>query len=386
MIYQRGRQSFEEWEHSMLAPYAVRSTQSRGRRYSEPEHDYRTLYQRDRDRIIHSRAFRRLEYKTQVFVNHEGDYYRTRLTHTLEVSQIARTIARVLMLNEDLAEAICLAHDLGHTPFGHSGEAAMNELMKEVGGFEHNRQSFRVVTCLEDRYPDFPGLNLTHEVLEGLTKHGERYTFPDGDRFVKEGAPTFEAQICDFADEIAYNNHDIDDGLKSGVLTLEALQEAELWKEHFEQAQAELPQSTLRMQCLQTVRRMINALALDLIGETLRAIEARDIRTLEDIREKGAGAVSFSPEMKRKNAALKRCLFKHMYRHYRVERMAMKATRVIRGLFQAYMENTKTLPPQFYELLARGSPERVVCDYIAGMTDRFALSEYKKLFDPFEKV
>lgn len=382
----RNRQDSETLETQILAPYAAKSAESRGRCYAEASHDYRTHYQRDRDRVIHSRAFRRLEYKTQVFVNHEGDYYRTRLTHSLEVAQIARTIARALRLNEDLAEAICLAHDLGHTPFGHSGETAMNELMKSAGGFEHNRQSFRVVTFLEDRYPDFLGLNLTHEVLEGLTKHSQDYFFADGRTFEKSGAPTLEAQLCDFADEIAYNNHDIDDGIKSGMLSVELLNDVALWNEQFEKVRRELNGKPARTQVLYTIRALINAQVTDLINHTVATINARGIQSFDDLKQNGLKLANFSDEMRRKNTELKRFLFKYLYQHYRVERMAVKAGRIIRDLFRAYVANPRILPPQFFERVEKDGIEVVVCDYIAGMTDRYALTEYKKLFDPFERV
>jgi dGTPase len=365
----RNRSALEEIETSFLAPYAVHSGASQGRMHKETEHTYRTAFQRDRDRIIHTSAFRRLEYKTQVFVNHEGDYYRTRLTHTLEVAQIARTLARALGVHEELTEAICLAHDLGHTPFGHSGQDTMNKLMKEHGGFEHNKQSFRIVTFLENPYPDFAGLNLTYEVLEGITKHASEYDLPDGTLFIKAGYPTIEAQICNFADEIAYNNHDIDDGLKSGLLELADLNTVALWSSHH------------------SVKALINTLVTDLILNTDKQIEERGIKTLDDVRLQGRGLVDFSPEIKEKNAELKRTLFSKLYRHYRVERMADKAERILTELFNAYTKNPKILPPSFLSTYESKTPiQRIVCDYIAGMTDRFALDEYSKLFDPHAKV
>ncbi|MBX7148908.1 deoxyguanosinetriphosphate triphosphohydrolase [bacterium] len=391
------RDEYEKFEKAHLAPYAVASLDSSGRMYKEEEHPLRSRFQRDRDRIIHSRAFRRLEYKTQVFVNHEGDYYRTRLTHTLEVAQIARTIARGLKLNEDLAESISLAHDLGHTPFGHSGQDVMNHLMKTFGGFEHNRQSFRVVTLLEDRYPDFPGLNLTYEVLEGITKHVTEYDMPDGSFFTRKGYPTLEAQVANFADEIAYNNHDIDDGLKSGMIVLKDLKTIELWEDNFQIVKKKYPDHHLNHQISQTVRMIINYLVMDLMEETIRNIGSKKIKSSDDVKEKGLNCVSFSPAVKKKNHELKRFLLNKMYRHYRVIRMADKAERIITELFKAYTHNSKILPPDFLERyqkktrspkedLSKEKIERIVCDYIAGMTDRFALDEYKKLFDPHEKV
>lgn len=394
------RRQFEELERKSLAPYAVRSGESEGRMYAEEEDPYRTRFQRDRDRVVHSRAFRRLEYKTQVFVNHEGDYYRTRLTHSLEVAQISRSVARTLQLNEDLSEIISLAHDLGHTPFGHSGQDIMNNIMKNHGGFEHNHQSFRVVTLLEDRYPNFPGLNLTYEVLEGITKHHTSYDLPQGGIFERRGYPTLEAQICNFADEIAYNNHDIDDGLKSGMLDLDSLKKVELWQSNFEKIKKKYASSPLRVQISQGVRSLIHILVTDLVEQTAKNIDAKKIRSLDDVREKGKGCIDFSPSIKKQGQQLKQFLWDNLYRHYRVIRMADKAERIITELFKAYVNNPKILPPSFLRRYdqRKGNPaakasagdgfaiERVVCDYIAGMTDRFALDEYKKLFDPHEKV
>lgn len=381
------RQKSEEIESQTLAPYAVHAAKSKGRQFPEAEHAYRTAFQRDRDRVVHSRAFRRLEYKTQVFVNHEGDHYRTRLTHTLEVSQIARTIARSLCLNEDLAEAICLAHDLGHTPFGHSGQDVMAELMKEAGGFEHNRQSFRVVTFLENMLPHCRGLNLSYEVLEGIAKHATDYDMPDKSVFVREGYPSLEAQICNFADEIAYNNHDIDDGLRSGLLKLEDLAAVELWQKNYRDVSAEFsslsPDKTIRL----TIKRLLNYLATDLILQTEKNIAAQGFKNVMDVRKNGKNAVAFSPMVKSASAELKSFLYQNLYRHYRVERMATKGEKVISDLFHAYQKNPKILPPEFISQYDGGEGiERIICDYIAGMTDRFALEEYSKLFDPFTKV
>lgn len=399
------REHFEELERKNLAPYAVLCGDSEGRLYKEDEHPQRSRFQRDRDRVIHSRAFRRLEYKTQVFVNHEGDYYRTRLTHTLEVAQIARTVSRILGLNEDLAETVSLTHDLGHTPFGHSGQHVMNHLMKEFGGFEHNRQSFRVVTLLEDRYPEYSGLNLTYEVLEGIIKHQTEYDLPQGGIFGRKGYPTLEAQICNFADEIAYNNHDIDDGIKSGMLDLKDLGSIEIWKEHFDRTKKKYAASPERIQVSQAVRSMINGLVSDLVENTDQNIKNAGFKTVDDVRAKGKGCVDFSPAVKKQSQALKKFLMENLYRHYRVIRMADKAERIITELFKAYVHNPKIIPPSFLRrydkkegarnprFTVKGARvekedpiERIVCDYIAGMTDRFALDEYKKLFDPHEKV
>ena len=383
----RTRKDLETIETQTLAPYACKSSESKGRLFKEDEHAYRTCFQRDKDRIIHSSAFRRLEYKTQVFVNHEGDYYRTRLTHTLEVTQIARTIARTLGVNEDLTHAIALAHDLGHTPFGHAGQDTMSELMKDHGGFEHNAQSFRIVTYLETYYPQFLGLNLTHEVLEGMMKHAAKYPLPDGTPFQKEG-DSIEAQICNISDAIAYNNHDIDDGIKAGLLELSALKNIALWQKHFEQTQKNFSEFPLHKKVRITVRKMIDALVTDLIEQTTQEIENRNIKTFDDVKTDGKHLVAFSKKTKADLNEFQKCLFQNLYRHYRVVRMAEKAKRVLRELFKAYTENPNTVPQDFkkkYET-RNDSDARIVCDYIAGMTDRFALQEYSKLFDPYAKV
>lgn len=382
------REHLEEIERQNLAPYACKSGDSEGRVHREEEHPFRTRFQRDRDRVIHSRAFRRLEYKTQVFVNHEGDYYRTRLTHSLEVAQIARTISRSLGLNEDLAETVALAHDLGHTPFGHSGEHVMNRLMKEHGGFEHNRQSFRVVTFLEYRYPEFSGLNLTYEVLEGITKHKTEYDLPDGSLFERKGYPSLEAQLCNFADEIAYNNHDVDDGLKSGMIDLSSLKDLKLWETHFQKTKKKYPAVSQRIQISQTVRTLINTVVTDLVNQTMGNIKKLNIKSIEDVRQKGKNCVDLSPEIKKLHQELKQYLMANLYKHYRVVRMAEKAERIMIELFKAYVKNPRVIPPSFLRRYdSDKSPnERIVCDYISGMTDRFALDEYKKLFDPHEKV
>jgi len=373
---------------AILKPYACRSELSRGRRYAEPESVSRNPFQRDRDRIIHSTAFRRLEYKTQVFVNHEGDHYRTRLTHSIEVAQIARSICRAMGLHEDLAEAVALAHDLGHTPFGHSGQDALDAVMKPYGGFEHNRQSLRVVESLEHRYAEFPGLNLSYETREGIVKHHSAYDVPsnhDLAEFNLHEQPTLEAQIGNLADEIAYNNHDIDDGVRAGMLTVDALNAIELFRMHHAEVVRLYEGISERMAVTETVRRMINFLILDVIEETGRRIELAGIRTLEDVRACRDALVGFSKPVRQMNGALKKYLYQNMYKHYRVVRMAAKAERVIQEIFSAYMNKPEMLPSAHQGKSIEGSPiekrARVIADYIAGMTDRFALDEYDRLFN-----
>ena len=381
-----GREDLERREEEMLAPYAFRSVHSHGRAYREEEHPLRLAFQRDRDRIVHSTAFRRLEYKTQVFVNHEGDHFRTRLTHTLEVAQIARTIARSLRLNEDLTEAIALAHDLGHPPFGHAGERAMNEMMQPFGGFEHNVQSLRIVEVLEERYPEFPGLNLTWETRTGLKKHQPRFLPPDANGLTVAVGPSLEAQITDYADEIAYNNHDIDDGLTSQMIELDSLCQVPLWEEHFREAQHRFPQAPRKTLWRQSVRSIINSLVGDLCEETLRRLAAMGINQVADVLSAPQPVVGFGQVMERKNAELKQFLLEYLYRHYRVIRMAEKARRIIHDLFKVYADSPRQLPPSFSTRIAIEGMPRVVCDYIAGMTDRFALEEHRKLFDPHARV
>jgi dGTPase len=380
------RIDLEQREQETLAPYAVQSATSGGRMYPEDEHPFRLAFQRDRDRIVHSSAFRRLEYKTQVFVNHEGDHFRTRLTHTLEVAQIARTIARSLRLNEDLTEAIALAHDLGHPPFGHAGERAMNEMMQPYGGFEHNQQSLRIVEVLEERYPEFPGLNLTWETRDGLKKHQPRVRQGDETGQATVVGPSLEAQVADSADEIAYNNHDIDDGLTSQMIDLDNLRQMPLWQEHFREITQRFPQASRKVQWRQTVRAIINSLVLDLCEETLRRLETGRISGVDEVRRSPQRLVGFSVEMERKNAELKLFLLEHLYRHYRIIRMAEKARRIIHDLFKVYMELPKQMPPSFFARLGQENTPRVVCDYLAGMTDRYALDEHRKLFDPQARV
>ncbi|MDD5594886.1 MAG: deoxyguanosinetriphosphate triphosphohydrolase [Candidatus Omnitrophica bacterium] len=376
-----------KFEDNFLAPYAAKSYNSRGRVFTEKEHPYRSCYQRDRDRIIHSAAFRRLEYKTQVFVNHEGDYYRTRLTHTLEVAQIARTIAFALRLNFDLTEAIALAHDLGHTPFGHSGEDALNELMKKNGGFNHNLQGLRVVDLLEERYADFPGLNLTWEVREGIVKHSSAF-----DRAAKlkdlapKELPTLETQIVDIADEIAYDNHDIDDGLTSGLLKECDLESLELWDKIYFDVLKKYPKIDPEKRKYLIIRSLINLQVTDLIKETEKRIDAFKIKSKLDIKKADEKIALFSKEMLRLRKPLRELLMKKLYHHYRVVRMSNKAMRFIKELFKFYLENPQALPTAIQNKIGSQNVRRVVCDYIAGMTDRYALDEYKKLFDPYEKV
>lgn len=345
-------------------------------------------FQRDRDRIVHSSAFRRLEYKTQVFVNHEGDYYRTRLTHTVETAQVTRTIARILGLNEDLAEAIALAHDLGHTPFGHAGERTLDRVMQPYGGFEHNAQSLRIVDVLEERYPGFCGLNLSWEVREGIVKHSTRYDRPQVVEFDPGLAPCLEAQIVDFADEIAYTAHDVDDGLKSGMLDADALAEVPLWADACADAVAAAPHAPAGIRRYQAVRRLIDWMVTDLADTLLGRVEHEGIRSIEDVRRVKPRLVEFSPDMAERHATLKAFLYDSLYHHHRVTRMTQKADRIMTALFEVYMAEPRQLPPHVVRR-ADHEPEgmpRVIADYIAGMTDRFALEEYKKLFDPYERV
>jgi dGTPase len=381
------RREFEELEAAVLAPYAMRSRDSRGRLHPEPEHRLRLAFQRDRDRIIHSTAFRRLEYKTQVFVNHEGDYYRTRLTHTMETAQITRTVARALRLNQDLAEAVALAHDLGHTPFGHAGERVLHQLMADHGGFEHNAQSLRIVDVLEERYPTFKGLNLTWEVREGIVKHSPPYDRPLAQRFEPGKAPCLEAQIVDYADEIAYNTHDIDDGLKSGLLTPEQLHEVTLWRETFGRIKAMYPEAGFRIWRYQVQRALIDDCVMDLMATIVGRLRDLKLDGPEDIRAHGKPIATFSPALEEKRLELKAFLMENLYRHYRVMRMAVKAQKVMADLFHAYMSEPAQLPTHIAARWKAGeSQARVIADYIAGMTDRFALDEHTKLFDPNARV
>ncbi|MDD2699892.1 MAG: deoxyguanosinetriphosphate triphosphohydrolase [Sideroxydans sp.] len=364
-----------------LAEYAV-STSTIGRKVKEPSPNGRSEFQRDRDRIIHSAAFRRLEYKTQVFVNHEGDLFRTRLTHSIEVAQIGRSIARRIRANEDLVEAISLAHDLGHTPFGHAGQDALNECMKEHGGFEHNLQSLRVVDTLEERYAAFDGLNLCFETREGILKHCSREHAAQlgevGERFFRNRRPTLEAQIANLADEIAYNNHDVDDGLRSGLLTLEQLASVGIFSKHLEEVREAYPNLAERRLVHETVRRMINTLVNDLIAQTEQNIRSYAPQTVDHVRE-APPLVAFTAEMQELNRELKSFLRAHLYRHYRVMRMTAKARRIIGDLFFAFMDDPRLLPPQLSSQAGEGQA-RTVADYIAGMTDRYAIREHRRIF------
>jgi len=366
-----------------LAPYAVDDANSRGRAVVEPRPKARGEFQRDRDRIVHSTAFRRLEYKTQVFVNHEGDLFRTRLTHSIEVAQIARSIARALHLNDDLAEAIALAHDLGHTPFGHAGQDALNECMQGDGGFEHNLQSLRIVDRLEERYGAFDGLNLMFETREGILKHCSPARARDlgelGRRFLEGRQPSLEAQICNLADEIAYNNHDVDDGLRSGLLTTEQLGQVSLFARHAAEADAEFPDMPGRRRVHETIRRMIDAQVTDLLAESSRRIAQAAPGQLADVHA-APPLIAFTEEMQAENRSLKRFLRDHLYQHFEVLRMTTKARRIIRDLFNAFVADPRLLPPQYRDLAGTESLPRATADYIAGMTDRYSMKEHRRLF------
>jgi len=379
------RRMQEQREDAQLAPYGMRSRASRGRRYPEEEHRLRTCYQRDRDRVVHSSSFRRLEYKTQVFVNHEGDNYRTRLTHSLEGAQIGRTVARALGLNEELTEVLVLGHDLGHTPFGHSGERVMDELMKDHGGFEHNRHTLRILEVLEQRYPGFPGLNLTWEVREGMIKHRPESDSAAPPEYAPGEAPTLEAQLVDFVDEIAYNNHDVDDGLSSGMFTVEQIRAVSLFREAHDFVLS-LGIGDERILRHQVVRRIIDRCSEDLMVTTLRNLEQARVSSVDEVRRAGRRLVGYSPEMASAVRDLKEFLLRNMYRHYRVVRMGDKAGRILRDLFHSYVAEPGQLPPRTQEQIERDGVYRVICDYIAGMTDRFAVDEHGKLFDPTVRV
>jgi dGTPase len=375
------REMLEHIEDVSLAPYALRSKDSRGRDYPEEEHPYRTAFQRDRDRILHTTAFRRLEYKTQVFVNYEGDYYRTRLTHTLEVAQVGRTLARALGSNEDVVEAICLAHDLGHPPFGHAGEMILNKLMVNEGGFDHNKQSLRIVEKLEQRYPDYRGLNLTWEVREGMVKHETEYDVVDATRFDPDKQGALEAQLANPADEIAYTAHDLDDGLRSGLIHHSELEGTGWWtrlKEslhwnghHFN------PMLRYRL-----IRRLLGLLVTDQIAAINQRLEEAGVASPDDVRALPGKVVGLPEESAEMTRELKRFLYERLYRHPRVMRMQLKAERIITELFDAYREEPAQLPREVQRRLHTHPLERVICDYIAGMTDRYAQQEYSKLFDP----
>lgn len=389
----------------MLAPYAARSQSSRGRRFHEDKPSSRSEFQRDRDRIIHSAAFRRLEYKTQVFINHEGDLFRTRLTHSIEVAQIARSIARNLQLNEDLVEAISLAHDLGHTPFGHAGQDALNVCMQDFGGFEHNLQSLRVVDTLEQRYGAFDGLNLMFETREGILKHcslkNAKHLDEIGQRFIDKKQPTLEAQLANLADEIAYNNHDIDDGLRSGLLTTMQLEEIDFYARHRHQVEQVFPGIVGRRAINETIRRMINALIIDLIETSRQRIADAGLKSIDDVRNAAGPLIAFSEAMRADATLLKQFLRDNLYQHYQVNRMTSKARRIVTELFNAFISEPNLLSPDYqYEgesesgykrdvnidgknnhgSDAASLQARKVADYIAGMTDRYAIREHRRLF------
>ncbi len=378
-----------------VAPYAASSARFRGRRHPEPAPQYRSEFQRDRDRIVHSSAFRRLEYKTQVFVNHEGDMFRTRLTHSIEVAQIGRAIARALHLNEDLTEAISLAHDLGHTPFGHAGQDALNECMREYGGFEHNLQSLRVVDELEDRYAEFRGLNLTYETREGILKHcsqeNARQLGELGQRFLDRGQPSLEAQIANVADAIAYNNHDVDDGLRAGLLSVEQLCQIELFAEQHAAVQRAYPDLSGRRQVHEIIRRMINRQVVDLLETSRHLIEQAAPADIDAVRVHSEPLLRFSDAMQQQHQSLKRFLRVNLYQHYRVHRMTVKSQRIVRDLFGAIFDDPRLLPLPHQANVAALEQQhgpagraRAVADYIAGMTDRYAIAEHRKLFNPTE--
>lgn len=377
----RSREQLDTQEDGRLAPYGIRSQDSKGRAHPEDEPRYRTVFQRDRDRILHTTAFRRLEYKTQVFVNYEGDYYRTRLTHTLEVAQIGRTLARALGGNEDLVEAICLAHDLGHPPFGHSGEATLAKLMQDYGGFDHNKQSLRIVTELENRYPEFPGLNLSWEVREGIVKHETEYDVADASEYDPDKRGHLEAQIANASDELAYTAHDLDDGLRSGLIRPALLDGLELWERLRDSIGWHTPELT-ELTRNRLIRRLIGIEVTDLLEATGERIQRAGVDSVEDVQTIDHNLVGFSDELARMNRQLKDFLFENMYQHHRVVRMQLKAEIFLEEIFEAYTSNPKILPEEIQKLSQERHFHRTICDYIAGMTDRFALQEYAKLFDP----
>lgn len=384
------RLDIEKREMRYLAPYAVKSSQSRGREFKESEHEYRGCFQRDKDRITYSTAFRRLQYKTQVFINYEGDHYRTRLTHTLEVTQIARALARNLGLNEDLVEAIALAHDIGHAPFGHAGESALNEIMKQFGGFEHNRHALRIVEYYEEKYPDFKGLNLTWEVREGIIKHSSTYDKPKNKSFNSAQRSSLEGQVVNLADEIAYNNHDLDDGISSGLISHESLDTIDLWNRIKNEILKKYPQAEKRTVRSLIINNMINIYVNDLTNETKKNIMNYNIDSVDKARKFKKNIVSFSPEFEKQKKQVSKFLYKNLYMHPHVIRMSDKCTRFLKDLFNSYLKKPQLMPKIRLKYIQAKSTKKhkyeVICDYIAGMTDRFALEEYKKLFDPNEKV
>ncbi len=378
------RQQLEENEDRSLAPYGMRSKDTKGRAYLDTEPEYRTTFQRDRDRILHTTAFRRLEYKTQVFINFEGDHFRTRLTHTLEVAQIGRTLARALGGNEDLVEAICLAHDLGHSPFGHSGEVALARLMKDFGGFDHNKQSLRIVTELEQRYPEFPGLNLSWEVREGMVKHESEYDISDARDFNPDLRGNLETQIANVADELAYTTHDLDDGLRSGMINPQILEGVALWeilRETYNWHGSLLSD----MERHRMIRQLVGLLVTDMVKGTDARLKESKVSSAADIQKLKHNVVGYTEEMQRRNRELKDLLYKKLYRHYRVVRMQVKAERIISDLFNAFRAEPTTLPDHVQFFIEKRGLERTICDYIAGMTDRYAIEEHQKMFNPTEK-
>jgi dGTPase len=384
MIY--GRQEREELEEQTIAPYGLKSAGSRGRVYPEPASKTRTAFERDRDRIIHTTAFRRLEYKTQVFVYYEGDHYRTRLTHTLEVAQLGRSLARGLGANVLLTEAICLAHDLGHPPFGHSGEHILNQLMTDHGGFNHNTQSYRIVTELESRYPNFPGLNLTYETREGMIKHETDYDSSDAKDYEPHKRASLEAQIANLADEMAYNAHDLDDGLRAGLFPLHDLDELEIWRDLKERVGWQNEREFTAVIRHEVIRELIGWAVGDVLDTTNQALLAAGLDTPEKIQLHSHNVVGYSAEFGQKTKALKQFLFERMYRHYRLVRMQEKAERFISALFNAYVKAPDMLPDDVQKRVQETELERAITDYIAGMTDRYALEEWQKLFDPYRLV
>jgi dGTPase len=374
------RERLEQNELTTLAPYASLASQTRGRIYPEDESTYRTAYQKDRDRVIHTSAFRRLEYKTQVFVNYEGDYYRTRLTHTLEVAQVSKSIARALGLNEDLAETIALAHDLGHPPFGHAGERTLNRLTKDIGGFDHNQQSLRVVTELEHRYDEFPGLNLTWEVLEGIMKHEDDYTVPDT-TWEKTNQASLEAQVVNLADELAYNAHDLDDGLRSGHLTPKQIYDVPIVGELMTSLQLS-PTDFAQRERHRLIRELLGLMIMDTVRETHGRLEQHHIKTISDVRNAEHKLASTSSELSKQLRDLKQFLFQNLYRHYRLVRMITKADTVLERIFTAYIQSPEMLPNDVQTFAKEHGLMRALTDYLANMTDRFVGDEYRRLFDP----
>ena len=380
------RDDMERREYETLAPCAMKSAESRGRRHPEPEAEYRLCFQRDRDRIIHCKAFRRLEYKTQVFLNHEGDHYRTRLTHTIEVTQISRTIARALGLNEDLTEAIALAHDLGHTPFGHSGEQALNRLMSEHGGFEHNAHGLRVVDLLEQQYPGYRGLNLTAEVRESIVKHATRWDEPAASEEFGPGPAVLEGQAVAVGDSIAYDNHDLLDGLDSGILTIGGLRQVALWRRAEEavgRTWAGLPEEQLGKQ---SVRYLINLFVTDAIRTASAEIERLAISSWRDVKAQKGGILRFGDELAASKNELQEFIFATLYRDYRVMRVTNAAQRFVEGMFHAYEADPRQLPPQYQQWADEVGLQQAICDYIAGMTDRYAQDTYTQLFLPYQRL